>query len=125
MKFFNVIFAFFLSIFAIEQKVSIACDQIMFVCLSLTMVECPQTIRNGAFVSKGKYIISISYVKSALLQEWMTNDYQLRFEVSVMHLWGWRETCGAAVFVLNCHNIQRTPVLATSCQHCKCCDSNV
>ena len=71
MKFFNVIFAFFLSIFAIEQKVSIACDQIMSVCLSLTMLDCERTIRNGAFVIKGKYIIPISNVKSVLSREWM------------------------------------------------------
>jgi len=68
MKFFNVIFAFSID-FAIKQKVSVACDPILFVCLSvclsLTMINCAKTIRNGALVTKGSFV-HISYVKSAL-----------------------------------------------------------
>ena len=65
------------------------------------MVDCANTIRNGALVTKGKYIIPISYVKSALLQEWMTNDYQLRLEVNVMHFWDWLQLANIVIDLID------------------------
>ena len=94
MKFFKCNFCFFSIDFAIEQKVSVASDPLLFVCLSLKMADCARAIRNGALVSTGKY--HPHFVCQVIPPKWV--------DAKVITSFGWRLvfltcTCGADEWV--------------------------